>query len=102
MGKQGIPAHHRIGHPRVCRMGVSTRRVMEFRLGMDRRGHLGGAFEPSVDPDLLTAPNCTLLPHIASATRETRTAIGQLAANAIAGILNQKDLDDIPNLIPDS
>jgi len=72
------------------------------------QGRIGGAgidvyeFEPSVDPDLLTAPNCTLLPHIASATHETRTAIGQLAANAIAGILNQKNPDDIPNLIPAS
>ena len=72
------------------------------------QGHIGGAgidvyeFEPSIDPDLLTAPNCTLLPHIASATHETRTAIGQLAADAIAGILNQKDPGDIPNLIPTS
>ena len=56
-------------------------------------------FEPNVHPDLLTAPNCTLLPHIASATHETRTAIGELAASAIAGVLYKKNPSEIPNLI---
>ena len=69
------------------------------------QGQIGGAgidvyeFEPNVHPDLLTAPNCTLLPHIASATHETRTAIGELAASAIASVLYQKNPTDIPNLI---
>ena len=69
------------------------------------QGQIGGAgidvyeFEPTVHPDLLTAPNCTLLPHIASATHETRTAIGQLAANAIAGILIKWIQVKFPNLI---
>lgn len=39
--------------------------------------------EPDVHPNLLLAPNCTMLPHIASATFETREAIGMLAAEAI-------------------
>ena len=69
------------------------------------QGQIGGAgidvyeCEPTVHPDLLTAPNCTLLPHIASATHETRTAIGELAASAIASVLYQKDPSEIPNLI---
>ncbi len=69
------------------------------------QGQIGGAgidvyeFEPNVHPDLLTAPNCTLLPHIASATHETRTAIGELAASAIAGVLYKKNPSEIPNLI---
>ena len=33
--------------------------------------------EPSVHPDLLTVPNVVLTPHIASATHETRQAMGQ-------------------------
>ena len=55
--------------------------------------------EPVVHPDLLTAPNCTLLPHIASATFETREAIGLLAADAIVSVLNNKPDNQIPNLI---
>ncbi len=55
--------------------------------------------EPVVHPDLLSAPNCTLLPHIASATYETREAIGLLAAEAILSVLSNKQDDQIPNLI---
>jgi len=68
-------------------------------------GNIGGAGidvfeeEPKVHPGLLTAPNCILVPHIASATRETRYAMGMLAAKAIHGILSGKGYDDIPNLI---
>ena len=55
--------------------------------------------EPIVHPDLLTAPNCILLPHIASATYDTRKAIGLLAANAITSVLQGKADSSIPNLI---
>jgi lactate dehydrogenase-like 2-hydroxyacid dehydrogenase len=50
-------------------------------------GHLAGAGldvfaeEPSVHPALLAAPNTSLLPHIGSATLETRTAMGLLAVD---------------------
>jgi lactate dehydrogenase-like 2-hydroxyacid dehydrogenase len=50
-------------------------------------GHLAGAGldvfaeEPTVHPALLAAPNTTLLPHIGSATLETRTAMGMLAVD---------------------
>ena len=37
--------------------------------------------EPAVHPDLLTVPNVVLTPHIASATRGTRTAMAGLAAD---------------------
>jgi glyoxylate reductase len=39
--------------------------------------------EPKVDPGLLKAQNCTLLPHIGSATVETRTRMALLAAENI-------------------
>ena len=41
--------------------------------------------EPEVHPDLLDLENVVLLPHLGSATIETRTAMGVLAArNALA------------------
>ena len=55
--------------------------------------------EPIVHPNLLTAPNCTMLPHIASATYETREAIGMLAAEAIKKVLSGEPDTSIPNLI---
>lgn len=39
------------------------------------------AAEPTVPPALLALPNVTLLPHIGSATIETRTAMGMLAVD---------------------
>lgn len=53
-------------------------------------GHLAGAGldvyaeEPKVPRALLDAPNLTLLPHIGSATLETRTAMGMLAVDNLA------------------
>lgn len=55
--------------------------------------------EPSVHPELLSAPNTLLLPHIASATHKTREAIGMLAAQAIVSVLQGKNDSEIPNLI---
>jgi glyoxylate reductase len=68
-------------------------------------GIIGGAGldvfeeEPIVHPDLLTAPNVTMVPHIASATFETREAIGMLAAEAIKKVLFGEPDTSIPNLI---
>jgi len=39
--------------------------------------------EPSIHPDLLSAPNTLLLPHIGSATLETRSAMARMAADNI-------------------
>ena len=43
--------------------------------------------EPQVHPDLLTVPNVVLTPHIASATRETRLAMANLAADNLIEFL---------------
>jgi glyoxylate reductase len=43
--------------------------------------------EPEVHPDLLQQPNAVVIPHLGSATVETRDAMGMLAAeNLIAGL----------------
>lgn len=68
-------------------------------------GTIGGAGldvfenEPEVHPNLQNAPHCLLTPHMASASYQTREAIGMLAANAIIGVLNNKPGSKIPNLI---
>jgi glyoxylate reductase len=43
--------------------------------------------EPTVHPDLLSAPRAVLLPHIGSATRSTRTRMARLACNGVCEIL---------------
>lgn len=44
--------------------------------------------EPIVHPGLLTLENVVLLPHLGSATVETRTAMAELAAKNVAAVLN--------------
>lgn len=44
--------------------------------------------EPNLNPGYLDLPNTFLLPHIGSATVETRTAMGMLALDNIEAILN--------------
>ena len=67
-----------------------------------RSGRLGAAGldvyenEPAVHPDLLTLENTVLLPHLGSATVETRGRMAELAAlNAIAAV----DADAVPHLV---
>ncbi len=55
--------------------------------------------EPEIHPSLQDAPNCLLTPHMASASYQTREAIGMLAADVIIGVLKGKPLSEIPNLI---
>ncbi len=43
--------------------------------------------EPVVHPDLLTLENVLLIPHLASATTETRTAMADLAASNVLRVL---------------
>lgn len=68
-------------------------------------GSIGGAGidvfenEPELHPKLKTAPHCIRTPHIASASFQTREAIGMLAADAIIGILEGQPASEIPNLI---
>jgi lactate dehydrogenase-like 2-hydroxyacid dehydrogenase len=44
--------------------------------------------EPRVNPDLLALENVMLIPHIASATTETRTAMADLAASNVLAVLS--------------
>ena len=56
-------------------------------------GSIGGAaldvfeHEPVVSEELLTMENVVLTPHIASATRETRLAMGELVVSALRAVL---------------
>ncbi len=58
-----------------------------------RNGHLSGAgldvyeFEPEISKELLTMKNVILLPHIGSATMETRSKMAELAAKNIISVL---------------
>jgi len=44
--------------------------------------------EPAVHPRLLSAPTAVLLPHVGSATRETRERMGRLAAENLLAVLS--------------
>jgi lactate dehydrogenase-like 2-hydroxyacid dehydrogenase len=65
-----------------------------------KEGALGGAGidvyerEPAVHPDLLTAPNAVLLPHIGSASRDTRRRMAERAAQNILAFLDGRPLLD--------
>jgi lactate dehydrogenase-like 2-hydroxyacid dehydrogenase len=46
--------------------------------------------EPEIDPGLRGLENVVLIPHLGSATIETRTAMGVLAAENVAAVLAGK------------
>ena len=46
--------------------------------------------EPRIDPDLMTVPNLTLLPHVASASEYTRSKMGQLVIDNLTAYLDRK------------
>ena len=53
--------------------------------------------EPVIHPDLLTLDNVLLLPHLGSATTETRTAMADLAAdNVLAVLAGRPPLSPVP------
>jgi glyoxylate reductase len=52
--------------------------------------------EPLVTPELLKMENCVLLPHLASATIQTRTKMGMIAVD---NLLAQFDEKELPNLV---
>jgi glyoxylate reductase len=55
--------------------------------------------EPDVHPDLLTLDNALLVPHLGSATTETRTAMADLAAsNVLAVLAGQPPLTPVPEM----
>lgn len=47
--------------------------------------------EPAVEPSLLELDNVALAPHLGSATTETRTAMGELAARNVVDVLAGRD-----------
>ena len=69
-----------------------------------REGTIAGAAldvyerEPEVTEELLTMDNVVLTPHLGSATRETREAMGLLAVSALRAVL--VDGRKPPNLVP--
>jgi lactate dehydrogenase-like 2-hydroxyacid dehydrogenase len=54
--------------------------------------------EPKLNPQYLSLKNTFLLPHIGSATIETRTAMGMLALDNVDAVLNGRPA---PTLVPD-
>jgi lactate dehydrogenase-like 2-hydroxyacid dehydrogenase len=92
----GIETHHLIDQRRLAQMKhsamlINTARgtiINESDLAMAlSSGRLAAAAldvyesEPAINPALLAAPNTVLLPHLGSATIETRTAMGMRVAN---------------------
>ena len=53
--------------------------------------------EPEIHPRLLTAPRTVLLPHIGSASRDTRTRMATMATSAVATVLAG---EVPPNVVP--
>jgi lactate dehydrogenase-like 2-hydroxyacid dehydrogenase len=59
-------------------------------------GHLGAAGldvyteEPAIHPRLLAAPRTVLLPHLGSATEETRRKMATIAVANVQSVLNGK------------
>jgi len=53
--------------------------------------------EPAVHPGLRASPYAVLLPHVGSATRETRLAMARLAAEGVAAVLAG---ETPPNVVP--
>ena len=95
--------HHLIDQKALTRMKrtaylINTARgpvVDEAALawGLQQRLIAGAALdvyekEPEVHPDLLGLDNVMLIPHIASATTETRTAMADLAVSNVLAVLN--------------
>jgi glyoxylate reductase len=94
--------HHLIDAAALARMRpsaylVNTARgpIVHERAVADalRAGVIAGAAldvyeqEPAVDPGLLDLDNVVLVPHLGSATRETRDAMATLAARNVAAVL---------------
>jgi glyoxylate reductase len=104
--------HHLIGAAELAAMRqgailVNTSRgpvVDEQALAQSlASGHLGGAgldvfeHEPQVHPELLACENALLVPHIGSATRETRDAMARTACRGLAQILRGERPSNLAN-----
>jgi glyoxylate reductase len=62
-----------------------------------REGRIGAAgldvyaHEPTVEPELLAAPHCVLLPHVGSATRRARDGMAGLVADNVIAVLEGRE-----------
>ncbi len=98
--------HHAIGAPELAQMKPTATLVNIARGGIVDDAALAQALrerriaaagldvfegEPKVHPDLLNVPNVVLTPHIASATRATRLAMANLAADNLIAFLTRGD-----------
>ncbi len=54
--------------------------------------------EPHIEPELLNMYNVVIVPHIASATMETRTNMGLIAASNIIKVLSGEKPDSCVNM----
>ena len=55
-------------------------------------------YEPNIEPELLDMYNVSIVPRISSATMETRTKMGIVAAENIIKVLNGENPDDCVNM----
>jgi len=68
-----------------------------------REGWIAGAgldvyeHEPKIDPELVPLPNALLLPHIGSATVETRRRMAILAAQNLLAVLRSEPCPNVVN-----
>ena len=98
-------SHHTIGAAELALMKPSATLINIARGGIVDDAALAAALrnkriaaagldvfegEPKVHPELLTVPNVVLTPHIASATRPTRLAMANLAADNLIAVLTGK------------
>ena len=101
----GPNTHHLIGAEQLSAMKSSTYLVNTARgpivdeaalAAALREGVIAGAGldvfekEPQVHPDLLDLENVVLVPHLGSATVETRTAMAMLAAENVLAVLSDE------------
>lgn len=97
--------HHTIGEAELAQMKPTATLINIARGGIVDDAALAKALreqriaaagldvfegEPAVHPDLLTVPNVVLTPHIASATKGTRTAMAALAADNLISFFDGK------------
>ena len=92
------------------RGGLPAKVIHSIRVGLVQKrqlalasGHLGGAgldvfeHEPEVHPALLEQERAVLVPHIGSATRETRDGMAALACRGLAQILRNERPPNLAN-----